>query len=345
MSLQKYKKCLSLYVPMLDITMRASSEKLAKGGLHLNLISQYNPSVHSNFHRDVLEFVRREKDSVFYHLGGASLNTQVHLARGTDLLCYFYGFIGRDRYGQLVKEYSEKSGVVSLFEESRSYSTPFCYVFLSGQDRTLMAHQLPTPRLNKESMRRFIEQMGSDTVVYFVSFMFNMPLMVEDGREILAHKKEKKFCMILNLSSNEAIRSYHGTVLEFVEHADFLIGNREEAMELCRCATGKSPTDSELMAYLESLGVSYAITDGEKDVVGRLAGGEKGDLPSVVNPPRLSGDLNTNGAGDAFAAGFISKLNTHNSIEDLIKSGIEFSQRHIWCKNRIPRKASVATLK
>lgn len=96
---------------------------------------------------------------------------------------------------------------------------------------------------------------------------------------------------------------------------DVLLLNEEEAIYL----SGHSEIELALDTLLEKC-KTVVIKRGSHGAVGKSRGGESVSIPAI--PVDVA---DTTGAGDAFAAGFISHFTTHNDLMRALMAGVEIA--------------------
>lgn len=312
-------KCVSIYPPMLDIVMHKEKAQLEKAGLVPNSIISYDPEKYGRLEKKIQEGIQNSSLCAEYKAGGATLNTQKVLAEWMP--CEFFGLLGEDEYGKMLeKEMRSTKRLKINLEKSPDFSTCWAYVFLTGDERTILAKQDMHMKYTPQYMQHIFQTLGSKEIFYFVSFIFFLEHLSEQTFEVLRQKKEKGFYSVLNLSSEDVVRKRKESVLQAMQYADFVIGNRGEFYKLAQVEDAEN-----LYTWLDERGISYAITDGPNKVVGKCI---DGGLEEAY-PPVLKHNINTNGAGDAFAAGFLSTLRngriSHQSLRAALQTGISVS--------------------
>lgn len=320
----EYTRCVTVYPPMLDIIAYETEEFLKTQGIQLNTIVGYCENKHKNISDNMLKRIEEKDSTVSFFAGGATYNTQKILSKWME--CIFFGVIGKDNYGIILERLLEKKRISIYLDKSKHFSTQWAYVFLSGDKRTVIAKQDSSIECSPEMQKKINASIGKDTIFYFVSFTFFLKNIAQHALSIMNRRKEIGVLCIINLSSEEIIKTYREQILEAVKHADFLIGNKAEFYTLFN-----GPAKEELLLkWLDTLGVAYAITNGPEETIGRIPGGSIGR----ITPPSISKEINTNGAGDSFAAGFISALRNRNfekicCILPLLQAGTHASFEYI----------------
>lgn len=317
------KRCVAIYPPMLDLFISVESDFLEKNGIEINTIVSYSKEKHGSVEKYIASKIEKNKDELTSRAGGATFNTQKILSKWME--CFFFGIIGGDSYGSLIEEKMQGTDVNIYLDKRDTYSTAWAYVFITEDKRTLLANQDKNVCYSEKAKERIYSLVENGTVFYFVSFMFFLPNVVADFMPIYKEKETIGFCSIINLSSEEIVRTFRDRIMEIISISDFIIGNFSEYCEL-----SGAKDQASLIEWADSLNIGYAVTDGPGEVFGRIPGGPL----RRVSPTLLLGNINTNGAGDSFAAGFIGGLanKDYRGITDilpLLQKGVESSYSHI----------------
>ncbi|KAI5171676.1 adenosine kinase [Nematocida sp. LUAm3] len=318
------KRCVATYPPMLDIITTMQEKDLIDQEIEVNTIIGYSEERHRNIKNKMNESISRKNDEITFVAGGAAFNTQKLLSKWMP--CVFFGTVGKDAYGEILEKKMQGTQVEIHLDRSESFSTQWAYVFLSGSERTIIAKQDPQVEYSSAAKNLLSSLIDKNTLFYFVSFSFVLKNIAQDALDLLARKKEVGFCFIVNLSADEICRTYKKSIINVISQCDFVIGNKDEYYALFG-----EKDEAKLLTWLDSFGVGYVITDGPNEIVGKIP---EGPLRRASPPKLTNQSLNTNGAGDSFAAGFISALNNekgrpHKDILPLIDAGIEVSHSHI----------------
>ncbi|KAI5188966.1 adenosine kinase [Nematocida minor] len=317
------KRCVAIYPPMLDLFANIDKQFLDKHRVEINAIVSYCEEKHHGIQEYVADTMQNSPDDFTFRAGGATFNTQKILSEWME--CYFFGIVGHDSYGSIIEEKMKGTRVKIYLDKSSVFSTPWAYVFITEDQRTIVAKQDKNVRYSETAKQRIHALIDSQTVFYFVSFMFFLENIVEECMAMYKNKNSLGFCSIVNLSSEEIVSTFKEKIMEIIRVSDFVIGNKAEYYAL----SGTQDEES-LLSWIDSLDIAYAITDGPGEVIGRIPGGPL----RRVTPACVPGNCNTNGAGDSFAAGFIGSLSgkAHKEVRDilpLLEKGIEASYIHI----------------
>lgn len=313
------RHCLTIYPPMLDIFCHRSAETLRQDGLKVNTITAYCSDKHRKIDQEMQAKIAQKDAGISFKAGGATFNTQKLLSRWMP--CEFFGIVGNDLYGQIIEEEmaKNKENIDIHLDRLSNAPTPWAYVFLSGDERTLISKQDFNMGYSAQATEEMLALVDWSTVFYIVAFSFPLKNIARQVFDILELKKEKRFVSVINLSAEEIAGNWKEAILRAMKDCDFVIGNIHEYYQLCETASRP-----EILSWLDAQNIGYAITDGPGEVIGRIPGGPL----QRASPRKLHHDANTNGAGDSFVAGFIKAMDqtswsTTRDIQPLLDQGVQ----------------------
>lgn len=134
---------------------------------------------------------------------------------------------------------------------------------------------------------------------------------------------------MLNVSAPFIAQFFKAQLDKVLEHTDILIGNESEAEAYATAAGFPNTTDladiARRIVQLPKANTSkprvVVFTHGAESTV--LVSGDKLDAPKEYSVQKISDDkiVDTNGAGDAFAGGFLGALVAGKSLDDAVLAG------------------------
>ncbi|MCY4419171.1 MAG: adenosine kinase [Cytophagales bacterium] len=245
--------------------------------------------------------------SVLRQSGGSAANTLAAVGH-MGLSCHYACRVANDELGQLFLKDLKEAGVEThkaIYTGSRAGKTGFCIVLVSPDgERTLRTYLGVTAHLSPTDVHEDI--LAKARMVYAEGYLMTS----EQGYRTLIHTKKLarkhgvKF--VLSLSDPEVVDRNLGRFEDLLDHEDgidILLGNGDEF----KCLT-RSSALSKACRYLEPKVSSMAITLGSEGswVVGN---GKIFAIPA--GPARV---VDTNGAGDIYAAGFMYSILSGSNI-------------------------------
>jgi adenosine kinase len=133
----------------------------------------------------------------------------------------------------------------------------------------------------------------------------------------------------MNLSAPFICQFFLDQLMEALPYVDYLFGNETEALALAKSLKLESENTTDIAMYVAKLPKHSCAKDARPE---RTVIITHGDLPTVVVTPtgiqtfpveEIPTDelVDTNGAGDAFAGGFLSQLVQGKSLSASIQAG------------------------
>lgn len=299
-------------------------------------------------------------------LGGSGLNSSRILVNLGEVDLQFFGAIGKDKNGKLVRDLVESSGVETWYEfrhnflhddsffifslEELKIRTGTVICLCQNSDRSLVANIGAALKLEKSFVKQQLDNFTTSPSFYYIEGFF-----IPDKMDIVNMLYDRfshspNTLLVTNLNAPYIVKHFQKEITFIVNKADVIFGNRDEFEELASINGFKNLND-----LLEDLFSSYCtkslrqkvivITDGENDVV-YYKGDANGIESGSVNVPQVNKEdiVDTTGAGDSFVAGFLYELIKGKEIRECIEFGIMISSqviRTIGCN--LPKKGSNET--
>jgi ribokinase len=227
-----------------------------------------------------------------FQIGGGGTNTATTFAR-QGLKTGYLGKLGEDPAGYAVKNFlmKERIDFLGIAEGQTGYS-----VILDSEedDRTILTYKGANNELQQKEIKERLATVKTKWL-YCSS-------MLGDSYETMLHVMKKvqkqRGRVVFNPSSYQAKEGL-GTLQRVLDHVNILILNKEEAEEL----VGHQSNDTtELLHILAAAGPEIVIITKGKD------GASLFDGKKVIHiaPSHKLKIVETTGAGDAFASGFVA---------------------------------------
>lgn len=312
--------------PLLDITANVQAEMVSRYD------AQFGNSILASEKQLPVYKELTDNYDVEYSAGGATLNVmrvfQWMLQKGPNCASYV-GCIGNDKFGEEMRKAAEKAGVKANFKVDPDTPTGTCACLVVGKERSLIAnlgaankytidHLLlePTQALIKQS--QFIYSSG-----------FFLTVSPDSQLHCAQHCAENNKVFMTNLSALFIINFFKDPLLKVLPYADYLFGNEDEAREFAKMMGWETTDVSQIAALCAKLPKenkkrprTVVFTQGEKPVVVAVSNGEQVqnftfEVP-LIPKEKL---VDTNGAGDSFVGGFLSRLVQGKELEACVKAG------------------------
>ena len=236
--------------------------------------------------------------------GGSCPNTMITLrALGTETT--LAGGVGTDEYGSLYKEKLRKNGV---HDETIVFDavTGTSIILLTPDKERTMNTYLGANRLFDEGNVNIKSLMNAD-LFYFTGYMWDTESQQRAIRKVLDKKKEYGFKVAFDIADPFAVGRYRQTFFDIIkEYVDIVFANSEEARYLI----------DNYDAY------ECAKSIGKLCPVAIVKNGKKGSYISengnIYEIPvyGTSKPVDTTGAGDTYASGFLYGVQKGYGVED-----------------------------
>ena len=249
--------------------------------------------------------------------GGSGANTGDHLARmGLDV--YLGTLVGDDQYGRLFHTFTTKLGI--------DMPTP-----LAGHETLLLA-ALITPDGQRtfataKGRKRQRVQAVPEQVLDNSQWLYVEAYVMEEDLAMTMHTcalaRQKGVKIALTLASPRFVETYADQIAILVNSGLDLIICNDEELEALEHTVTRHGHGSEL--HRNVLRTPRLVTHGKDGATYFAADGSEVSEPC----PPVAGVISTNGAGDAFAAGFMYGLIQTWPMADTLKLGHRLAGRVI----------------
>jgi sugar/nucleoside kinase (ribokinase family) len=252
---------------------------------------------------EIEDILRKTDNNPKVVAGGAACNTIVGVAKlGGD--AKFIGMRGKDEYGDTFEKELKSNNVVADFFLSDMPTGKVLSVITEDAQRSMFTFLGASSCLDPEKITSDMFK-GTKIAVIEGYLLFNRDLMMAS----LKAAKNANALITLDLASFEVVEASKDIIEDIIlNYVDILIANEDEA----KAYTGL--TDETQAIEIMSQNVKYAV----------LKVGKKGSyishkgIVTKIDPIEGANAIDTTGAGDLWAAGFLFGLANGYSIE---KSG------------------------
>ncbi|KAF9447536.1 Ribokinase-like protein [Macrolepiota fuliginosa MF-IS2] len=310
--------------PLLDMQVTNGEGLLAKYGLKANdaiLAEEKHAPIYD-------ELVKEHK--VTYVAGGASQNA----ARGAAYILppksvVYTGCVGDDELAEQLKAANAREGLDEVYQVKKGDKTGACAVVITGHHRSLVttlrvAEKFEQSHLESPKVLPLIE---AAQVFYVEGYFLTHGTTIVEWLAKKSSAANKTF--VLNLSAPFIAQFFTASVKQVLPYTDILIANESEA-EAWATATNFPGSKTDLTGIAKAI-VSYEkanptreriviFTQGAKET--HLVAGPKAE--AKIFPVTALKDeeiVDTNGAGDAFAGGFLGAYVAGKSVEESVLVG------------------------
>lgn len=236
-----------------------------------------------------------------------------------------FGAIGDDKYGKVMIQKTTEAGVNVQYQVNPSVKTGTCAALLYNEHRSLCAHLSAASTFTEDHIDKTENQKIIEKAKFFYISGFFITVCPSAIMRIAKHSTEQKKTFILNLAAPFVPKFYMKVLNELMPHVDILFGNESEAVsfaetfnygtkdivEIARKISKwpkKNHEKQRLVVFTQGADPTYVIF---------------GDTVMQFPVKKLSSSeiVDTNGAGDGFAGGFIAQYLQDSSLQECVRCG------------------------
>ena len=222
----------------------------------------------------------------------------------------FAGKIGKDVFGQMFQEDLIKENVLPFLSYSDKTTGKCISLIHENKDRTMLIDRGANDELKREDIP--LDVVKKAEYIYLSGYSFGSQNLQKEVVSIIKQIKDMGRKIVFNAGAYNITEDngqlFKNTINRFV---DILILNKKEAEVL----TGEKKM-VEIQESLKSMVPSFIVTMGAK---GSIAFDGDDVIETGINP--VHDIVDTTGAGDAFAGGFLAGMIKGKTFEDSILDG------------------------
>jgi adenosine kinase len=243
----------------------------------------------------------------------------------------FLGSVGDDYRAYQYTSLLESEGIVSYFETIRDEPTGTCLVICNNKERAHITELGASTKISSAYVDRVLKHFINAELIFTELYI------LADQRELCFKLAEmgldNKRVYGFNLPSCMFIKNFLDDIVKMISFADIVFANFDEAVDFCSYyGLPTNMTNEEMLKELAKLpkinknkNRIFVVTAGknpawvceydfQKDCVKYCDSFEIRSIPESLI-------VDTNGAGDSFAGGFLSQYMRGRSIEECMKAG------------------------
>ncbi|CCE64802.1 hypothetical protein TPHA_0I03010 [Tetrapisispora phaffii CBS 4417] len=312
------EKLVVLCNPLLDIQATVDAEYLKKYDLKANdaiLVDAKSGDKKMAIYDELASY-----PDVKYIAGGAGQNSARGAAYilGKGKVAYF-GSVGKDKYAEKLAAENAAAGVTSLYQVQEDAGTGKCAALITNFDRSLVTDLSAANLFTPDHLDKNWSVVENAEIFYIGGF--HLTVSPESIIKLGKHAKETGKQFILNLSAPFIPQFFKDALKEVLPYTTMVIANEAEAEAYAEAFELKcSKTDLEAIAK-EIVGDSKKTVIFTHGLEPTVVVTSEGSQTFPVKALESSKIVDTNGAGDAFAAGFLAALVEKKPLETAIDMG------------------------
>ncbi|EHA51003.1 adenosine kinase [Pyricularia oryzae 70-15] len=324
MSSPKEFRLFCLENPLLDIQAVGDEALLNKYGLKAN-----DAILAEAKHAGIFEELLNNYDAKLIP-GGAAQNT----ARGAQYMLppnsvVYSGGVGDDKYSAILRDAVQKVGLRVEYRVDPKETTGRCAVVITGHNRSMCTELGAANHYEVEFLKKpEVWELVKGAEVYYIGgyhFTVCPPAIMELAKEAATNNKT----FILSLSAPFIPQFFKDPLDAALPYCDYVIGNETEA-----AAFAESHDMADKKDDVRAIAKAIANLPKENSQRKRVAIITQGTLPTIV---AVQGEEevkeypvheiakeqinDTNGAGDAFAAGFCAGVVENKALAECVDRG------------------------
>ena len=326
-------KYMSFGSPLIDIIADVPNEFVKRNNIIMNT------STHSHsLEKDVPWFKEFIKYDLTFIPGGCQFNAMrvfnwmLQRNENESEIMGFLGSVGEDNYNDIYQNLLEVENIVTFFENIRDGKTGMCLVVCNNRERAHITDLGASTSISKEFINRVWNNFKDVKLIFTELFIIQSQKELVYKLAELGKADDKIYSF--NLPSTFFLIKFKDEILDLIGYADVVFSNFEEAKTYCNELNNskKEETIDEIIKKLVKLPKKnknkkriFVITAGPLDAwcCAYDFKKEKITFCKGFTPNDVREDLiiDTNGAGDSFAGGFLSNYMKGRTLTDCMIAG------------------------
>ena len=302
--INKMKKydCLFIGNAIVDVVSNVSFEFLKKQKID---VGSWRPTS-----VDVISQLQNNMENTLIASGGSAANSAV----GFSLLggsCSYIGRVKDDKFGQLyIKDLKEANvDFVSSAVQSGD-ETGRCLVYVTPDaERSMRTYLGAASNLSPEDIND--KAIGDSEFVYMEGYLWDEPIAKESCKKAYEVSKEAGTKSVLSLSDSFCVEKWRSEIRELTKISDIVFGNEEEVMSLYET----SILSDAISAANNEMNLCVITRGSQGSIIVSSEGVEE------VAAYHCEKVLDTTGAGDLYAAGFLYGLKNNLRLYECAQLG------------------------
>lgn len=281
--------------PLIDVVIKATDDDLTALGLDKGIMHLVDDARQ----RDILDHFGDTPRT--YRPGGAAPNTLIALS-GLGIPSVVCGKIGNDEFGQTYGRQVEEYGITSRLIMGDGATGSSIILVTPDGERTMNTHLGMCQEFGADDLDEAL--LSQSRYLYFTGYMWDTEVQKAGIRRAIEVAKDAGVTVVFDLADPFAVERYRSDFLELLEKdVDIVFANRTEASILYGVENSEEAA-RELGEYTKIA----ALKVGKEGSIVVQKEPNSAALRITGVPGRSIDVIDTTGAGDMYAAGFLSAL-------------------------------------
>ncbi len=270
---------------------------------------------------------------VEYSAGGSAQNTirVVQWILDVPKATCHTGCVGQDENGRLLEEVAREAGVNVFYQMDPKYPTGKCAVLITGISRSLVTKLDAAEHFSPDHIDRNWDIVENAKVYYSTGYFATTS--VEAMLKVAKYAVEAEKVFSINLSAPFVCKHFSESLLKIYEYSELVFGNHTEVAAFSVMMGWSKDDNIDLPAVAQRMAGEMQFR-GPKSHRGRTVVITQGPGPVIVaqspdaKPKVFEVDtidekdiVDTDGAGDAFAGGYLAQLILGSDLETRVRCG------------------------
>jgi adenosine kinase len=326
-------KYMSFGSPLMDCIADVSKE----------FIERYNIELDSTIHKKLSEIKFLEEfltqHEIKYIPGGCQFNAMrvfnwMLEKDKTDVVGFLGSVGGNGNYGITYQDLLIQENIVPVFETIDDETTGLCLVLCCNRDRAHITDLGASVSISEGFVERNWDKFKNVKLIYTELFILKTKKEICFKLAELGLRDETTYGF--NLPSDFFLKNFTNDIEKLCEYADIIFANEAEALLFCKLLNFKSGNNETIEDIAIQLCKNIPKKNKNKKRIVIVTAGpnpaaccqydfkEQKEIFSglfpVANVPSEN-IVDTNGAGDAFAGGFLSQYVQGKKLDECMKAG------------------------
>lgn len=311
--------------PLLDLQVNVDSDYLKKYNLKDNDAILAEES-HLKIYEEIID-----NESLVLVAGGAAQNT----ARGAQYILpadsvVYFGSVGKDIYSEKLEKANSQYGLLTKYQYHADIPTGKCAALITGNNRSLVTDLAAANHFTPDHLKIKENWSYVENATHYYIGGFHLTVSPPAINLLGEHSSKNNKTFILNLSAPFIPQFFKDPLASAIKYTDFIIGNESEAAAYGESQSLDSKDLISIAKHIASLPKeneqprTVVFTQGiDPTLTITYDFKTKQYTTAECKVRELSADqiTDTNGAGDAFASGFVASLVQGKSIKDAVDVG------------------------